>query len=171
MSLTTSSAPLAIPPTPFSRGSFFCRFPLEKGARGICEGIQNLLESAWILNVATFLPHTRVGGGRQKTRGKRQKTYVTRPVGQNDKRVSKKSILTPTKNVGVLKTTNELAKSANSCRFGSGRRGSNPRRPAWEAGILPLNYSRNGNQLIYNKQTFITDNITICTGPFNTTLT
>src|SRR5438067_4090871 len=24
----------------------------------------------------------------------------------------------------------------------SGRRGSNPRRPAWEAGILPLNYSR-----------------------------
>src|SRR5947208_5132789 len=25
----------------------------------------------------------------------------------------------------------------------SGRRGSNPRRPAWEAGILPLNYSRN----------------------------
>src|SRR6185312_16381638 len=26
----------------------------------------------------------------------------------------------------------------------SGRRGSNPRRPAWEAGILPLNYSRLG---------------------------
>ena len=26
----------------------------------------------------------------------------------------------------------------------SGRRGSNPRRPAWEAGILPLNYSRSG---------------------------
>ena len=24
----------------------------------------------------------------------------------------------------------------------SGRRDSNPRRPAWEAGILPLNYSR-----------------------------
>ena len=24
----------------------------------------------------------------------------------------------------------------------SGRRGSNPRRPAWEADILPLNYSR-----------------------------
>ena len=26
--------------------------------------------------------------------------------------------------------------------FKSGRRDSNPRRPAWEAGILPLNYSR-----------------------------
>src|ERR1051326_5696955 len=38
--------------------------------------------------------------------------------------------------------------SVNSCRLHewirnwSGRRGSNPRRPAWEAGILPLNYSR-----------------------------
>src|SRR5207249_2809815 len=29
----------------------------------------------------------------------------------------------------------------------SGRRGSNPRRPAWEAGILPLNYSRLTNEL------------------------
>ena len=36
-----------------------------------------------------------------------------------------------------------LAKFANPVRFGSGRRDSNPRRPAWEAGILPLNYSRN----------------------------
>jgi hypothetical protein len=26
----------------------------------------------------------------------------------------------------------------------SGRRGSNPRHPAWEAGVLPLNYSRSG---------------------------
>ena len=26
----------------------------------------------------------------------------------------------------------------------SGRRDSNPRRPAWEAGILPLNYARDG---------------------------
>jgi hypothetical protein len=42
----------------------------------------------------------------------------------------------------ILKTTNELANSANSCRFGSGRPGSNRRRPAWEAGILPLNYAR-----------------------------
>ncbi len=30
----------------------------------------------------------------------------------------------------------------NSFKRWSGRRGSNPRRPAWEAGILPLNYSR-----------------------------
>ena len=28
-------------------------------------------------------------------------------------------------------------------KFWSGRPGSNRRRPAWEAGILPLNYSRN----------------------------
>jgi hypothetical protein len=28
----------------------------------------------------------------------------------------------------------------------SGRRDSNPRRPAWEAGILPLNYSRSGRR-------------------------
>src|SRR5438094_3333066 len=30
-------------------------------------------------------------------------------------------------------------------RFWSGRPGSNRRRPAWEAGILPLNYARSGN--------------------------
>ena len=30
----------------------------------------------------------------------------------------------------------------------SGRRGSNPRRPAWEAGILPLNYSRTSANLL-----------------------
>ena len=30
----------------------------------------------------------------------------------------------------------------------SGRRGSNPRRPAWEAGILPLNYSRLRKQIL-----------------------
>src|ERR1019366_2827809 len=33
-------------------------------------------------------------------------------------------------------------KSAISLKRWSGRRDSNPRRPAWEAGILPLNYSR-----------------------------
>ena len=32
--------------------------------------------------------------------------------------------------------------SAKPLKRWSGRRGSNPRRPAWEAGILPLNYSR-----------------------------
>ena len=32
-------------------------------------------------------------------------------------------------------------RTAKSFRW-SGRRDSNPRRPAWEAGILPLNYSR-----------------------------
>jgi hypothetical protein len=48
---------------------------------------------------------------------------------------------------GVLKTTNELARFANSCRFGSGRPDSNRRRPAWEAGILPLNYARSKNLL------------------------
>ena len=31
---------------------------------------------------------------------------------------------------------------AKSLKRWSGRRDSNPRRPAWEAGILPLNYSR-----------------------------
>src|ERR1019366_1374746 len=31
-----------------------------------------------------------------------------------------------------------------SLKTWSGRRDSNPRRPAWEAGILPLNYSRSG---------------------------
>ena len=33
-------------------------------------------------------------------------------------------------------------RSAKLLKRWSGRRGSNPRRPAWEAGILPLNYSR-----------------------------
>jgi hypothetical protein len=38
--------------------------------------------------------------------------------------------------------------SCNCFKTKSGRRGSNPRRPAWEAGILPLNYSRlRANQL------------------------
>src|SRR5436189_2627333 len=34
----------------------------------------------------------------------------------------------------------------------SGRRDSNPRRPAWEAGILPLNYSRSfdASQMLAN---------------------
>jgi hypothetical protein len=32
--------------------------------------------------------------------------------------------------------------AAKLLKLWSGRRGSNPRRPAWEAGILPLNYSR-----------------------------
>ena len=33
----------------------------------------------------------------------------------------------------------------------SGRRGSNPRRPAWEAGILPLNYSRALTNLLFSR--------------------
>ena len=32
----------------------------------------------------------------------------------------------------------------------SGGRGSNPRRPAWEAGILPLNYPRHSNPAYHN---------------------
>ena len=37
---------------------------------------------------------------------------------------------------------------AMNCRFAwSGGRGSNPRRPAWEAGILPLNYPRSSPDL------------------------
>ena len=32
--------------------------------------------------------------------------------------------------------------ACKSMKLWSGRRDSNPRRPAWEAGILPLNYSR-----------------------------
>ena len=35
-------------------------------------------------------------------------------------------------------------KSIGFERFWSGRPGSNRRRPAWEAGILPLNYARSG---------------------------
>jgi hypothetical protein len=35
----------------------------------------------------------------------------------------------------------------------SGRRDSNPRRPAWEAGILPLNYSRNCPTHPYSTET------------------
>ena len=36
----------------------------------------------------------------------------------------------------------KLPRVFNLLKTWSGRRGSNPRRPAWEAGILPLNYSR-----------------------------
>jgi hypothetical protein len=39
----------------------------------------------------------------------------------------------------------------------SGRRVSNPRRPAWEAGILPLNYSR--ISLPADQQTYDKNNI------------
>ena len=35
-----------------------------------------------------------------------------------------------------------LVKGISLARIWSGRPGSNRRRPAWEAGILPLNYSR-----------------------------
>ncbi len=41
--------------------------------------------------------------------------------------------------IGVKLTT---LRSPKLLKRWSGRRGSNPRRPAWEAGILPLNYSR-----------------------------
>ena len=41
-------------------------------------------------------------------------------------------------------------KSAISLKTWSGRRDSNPRRPAWEAGILPLNYSRPSAYLVLN---------------------
>jgi hypothetical protein len=41
-------------------------------------------------------------------------------------------------------TGNEPAKS--------GRRDSNPRRPAWEAGILPLNYARDSTELVEVKK-------------------
>src|ERR671922_1661566 len=44
-------------------------------------------------------------------------------------------------------------------RLWSGRRDSNPPRPAWEAGILPLNYSRSNRK---GKQIFWADIITIC---------
>ena len=49
-----------------------------------------------------------------------------------------------------VKIKNELAQRTNSNYLASGRRGSNPRRPAWEAGILPLNYSRSHNLLYIN---------------------
>ena len=39
---------------------------------------------------------------------------------------------------------NERRSREGPFRLLSGRRDSNPRRPAWEAGILPLNYSRIG---------------------------
>jgi hypothetical protein len=35
--------------------------------------------------------------------------------------------------------------------FWSGRPGSNRRRPAWEAGILPLNYARSGQGRVANE--------------------
>jgi hypothetical protein len=35
-----------------------------------------------------------------------------------------------------------VVSSYSSIAYKSGRRDSNPRRPAWEAGILPLNYAR-----------------------------
>src|SRR5271166_6911042 len=40
----------------------------------------------------------------------------------------------------------------------SGRRDSNPRRPAWEAGILPLNYSRSAvSATIYHSASRLSD--------------
>ena len=40
-----------------------------------------------------------------------------------------------------------------SGEFSSGRPGSNRRRPAWEAGILPLNYARTATEEIYDTMT------------------
>jgi hypothetical protein len=44
----------------------------------------------------------------------------------------------------VLRKCSEIARSfsAKLFVFWSGRPGSNRRHPAWEAGVLPLNYSR-----------------------------
>src|SRR5690349_9264071 len=46
---------------------------------------------------------------------------------------------------GSIGSTSRFAvthRMVGNLKFWSGRRDSNPRRPAWEAGILPLNYSR-----------------------------
>ena len=51
-----------------------------------------------------------------------------------------------------------LASFSKLLKGWSGGRGSNPRRPAWEAGILPLNYPRS------------TDNLTLFPGPCKRTL-
>ena len=43
----------------------------------------------------------------------------------------------------LLRTYNEMLKQVEHLfYYQSGGRGSNPQRPAWEAGILPLNYHR-----------------------------
>ena len=58
-----------------------------------------------------------------------------------------------------LLTCDPFGNSTMNCWFvWSGGRGSNPRRPAWEAGILPLNYPRS------------TDNLTLFPGPCKRTL-
>ena len=44
--------------------------------------------------------------------------------------------------IAVIAVTPETEEVPKSLKTWSGRRDSNPRRPAWEAGILPLNYSR-----------------------------
>ncbi len=44
--------------------------------------------------------------------------------------------------LNALSRPGKLVIRLNLLKTWSGRRGSNPRRPAWEAGILPLNYSR-----------------------------
>jgi hypothetical protein len=44
--------------------------------------------------------------------------------------------------IAVIAVTPETEGVPKSLKKWSGRRDSNPRRPAWEAGILPLNYSR-----------------------------
>src|SRR5712692_565399 len=47
---------------------------------------------------------------------------------------------------------NRLCSACKLLKRWSGRRGSNPRRPAWEAGILPLNYSRSAGTKNYSKE-------------------
>src|SRR5438034_9871575 len=47
----------------------------------------------------------------------------------------------------------------------SGRRDSNPRRPAWEAGILPLNYSRNCPTHSYSTETPMACQASLAAGP------
>jgi hypothetical protein len=45
--------------------------------------------------------------------------------------------------------TKDLRRRRKSLLINSGRWDSNPRRPAWEAGILPLNYARTLNTRYY----------------------
>ena len=56
----------------------------------------------------------------------------------------------PENNGFADRSLNHLGTSPKAYIIWSGRRDSNPRQPAWEAGALPLNYSRTANLMYRN---------------------
>src|SRR5512146_2090245 len=72
---------------------------------------------------------------------------LNRPAGQRELMLGKKPV--PGWETRARRSSKSCSEREDSqAEDWSGRQGSNPRHPAWEAGVLPLNYSRSKRQQV-----------------------